>query len=189
LRTYILDRKGNTRVNVRELIPRSQNNNYYLESKQDINQSFIALTDTAGLVYRIFFNGKIEKQDFIKCSPNHYFDFKDLDGDGNKDYIFLDQDKLRVFKDNKTILLSYDFEGPIDLPPAYYHFGDKDRKIGVVSSKKGIIFLVNNDGSVYKGFPLRGRTLFSIGYLGNTVSAFNLVVGGDDNFLYNYVVQ
>ncbi len=189
LRTYILDRKGNTRVNVRELIPASQNNSYYLEIKADLNRSFIAMTDTAGLVYRIFFNERIERDDFIKCTPDHYFDFKDMDGDGNKDYIFLDKNKLTVFKDNKSVMLSHDFDNPIDLPPVYYHFAAKDLKIGVVSGGKGFIYLINNDGTMYEGFPLRGRTLFSIGYLGNTVSAFNLIVGGDDNFLYNYIVQ
>lgn len=189
LRTYILDRQGKTRVNVRELIPRSQNNNYYLEIKADLNQSFIATTDTAGLVYKIFFNEKIEKKEFMKCTPDHYFDLKDMDGDGNKDYIFLDKNKLMVFNDNKSALLSHDFDNTIDLPPVYYHFAAKDRKIGVVSEAQGFIYLINNDGSVYKGFPLRGRTLYSIGYLGNTISAFNLIVGGDDNFLYNYIVQ
>ena len=189
LRTYILDRQGKTRVNVRELIPRSKNNNYYLETRADLNQSFIATTDTAGMVYRIFFNEEIEKKEFIKCGPDHYFDLKDMNGDGNKDYIFLDRNKLRVFKENQSILLSHDFDDNIDLPPVYYHFAAEDLKIGVVSEGNGFIYLINNDGSVYKGFPLRGRTLFSIGYLGNTISAFNLIVGGDDNFLYNYIVQ
>ncbi len=189
LRTYILDRKGNTRVKVRELIPGSENNNYHLEIKDVSDRSFIAMTDTAGRVYRIFFNEKIEKEDFVKCTPKHYFDFKDVDGDGSKDYIFLDQNRLMVYKDNKTLMFTYDFDYTIDLPPVYYHFAAKDRKIGVTAGKKGFIYLINNDGSLYKGFPLRGNTLFSIGYLDNTISVFNLVVGGDDNFLYNYVVQ
>ncbi|MBN2214474.1 MAG: hypothetical protein JW723_09535 [Bacteroidales bacterium] len=189
LRTYILDRKGNTRVNVRELIPGSENNNYHAEIKEDPGKSFIAMTDTAGLVYRIYFNEKIEKVDIVKCSPEHYFDFKDMDGDGNKDYVFLDQDKLMVYKHDKSQLFSHDFDHTIDLPPVYYHFAAKDRKIGVTAGKKGLIYLINNDGSLYKGFPLSGNTLFSIGYLGNTISVFNLIVGGDDNFLYNYVVQ
>jgi hypothetical protein len=112
-----------------------------------------------------------------------------VDGDGSKDYIFLDQNRLIVFKEDKSMLLSYNFDFTIDLPPVYYHFAANDRKIGVTASKKGLIYLINNDGSLYKGFPLRGNTLFSIGYLGNTISVFNLIVGGDDNFLYNYVVQ
>ncbi len=189
LRTYVLDRRGNTRVHVRELIPRAKNSTYHLEVKSDHNRSFIATTDTAGLVYCIFFNERIEKKEFLGCTPDHYFDLKDMDGDGVRDYIFLDKNELKVFKDDQTMLLSYDFNTNIDLPPVYYHFSASDRKIGVVSEAKGLIYLINQDGSVYKGFPLRGRTLFSIGYLGSTISAFNLIVGGDDNFLYNYIVQ
>ncbi len=189
LRTYILDRRGKTRVDVKELIPRSINNNYYLESNGDLNNSFIAFTDTSGTIYKVFFDERIEKLQILHCSPDHYFDFKDMDGDGNNDYIFLDHNKLSVFKQDKSELLTFSADVSIDLPPGYYQFSAKDRKIGLVSKKKYLIFLINNDGSIYKGFPLKGSTLFSIGYLGNTVSHFNLITGGENNFLYNYTVQ
>jgi hypothetical protein len=51
------------------------------------------------------------------------------------------------------------------------------------------LYLVNNDGSLYKGFPLLGSTPFSIGVINRTTSKFNLIVGSNDNFLYNYSVQ
>ena len=51
------------------------------------------------------------------------------------------------------------------------------------------IYLINNDGTLYKGFPLDGNTLFSIGYLEGAGGEFNLIVGGSNNFLYNYSVQ
>jgi hypothetical protein len=71
----------------------------------------------------------------------------------------------------------------------YYYFSYSDRKLGVVSKSKNLIYLINNDGKVYKGFPLRGSTLFSIGYFSSSTSQFNLVVGSDENFLLNYIVQ
>ena len=51
------------------------------------------------------------------------------------------------------------------------------------------IYLFNNDGSVYKGFPLKGTTLFSISSFPDLKGRFNLIVGNNDNFLYNYSVQ
>ena len=189
LRTYILDRKGNDRVHVNELIPRSQNNDYQIEEGDNSQKAFIVFSDTAGTVNKIFFDGHIERFMLSDYTAGHFFDFKDVDGDGQKDFIFLDQNKLTVFKSNKSKLFDYDFDFVINLPPVCYHFAATDRKIGVVSRDRGLVYLINNDGTLYKGFPLKGNTLFSIGYLGNTISHFNLVVGGDDNFLYNYIVQ
>ncbi|MBN2611327.1 MAG: DUF3352 domain-containing protein [Bacteroidales bacterium] len=189
LNTYILDRKGNTRIEVKELIPRSLNNNYYLEPTGELQNSFIAFTDTAGTVYKIFPDERIEKTNLLACTPYHFFDLKDVDGDGHKDFIFLDENKLTVFRHDKTKLFTYDPGVPVDISPVYYHFSANDRKIGLVSKKKCLIFLINSDGSMYKGFPLRGCTQFSIGYLGSTISHFNLITGGDNNFLYNYAVQ
>ena len=42
---------------------------------------------------------------------------------------------------------------------------------------------------LYKGFPLKGNTQFTIGYLGDSHNQFNLIVGTRYNFLYNYSVN
>jgi hypothetical protein len=189
LRTYILDRKGSVRVNVQDIFPLSLNNNYVLDEKENIEKSRIVTTDTAGVVHFIYFNGKIEKIKLGEFSYDHFFDFKDVDGDGNRDFIYLDKSYLRVFKYNKTKLFDYDFGENITLEPVFYYFSYSDRKLGVVSKSKNLIYLINNDGKVYKGFPLRGSTLFSIGYFSSSTSQFNLVVGSDENFLLNYIVQ
>ncbi len=189
LKTYILNRRGETRVSVEELIPKSKNNNYYLDTSSDPKKNRIVTTDTSGQVCFIYFNGHVAKTGIKKFSEDHFFDLKDIDGDGQNDFIFLDRNALMVFNASIKKLFEYDFEATIDLPPAYYHFSASDRKIGVVSGKEKRIYLINNNGLLYKGFPLTGTTLFSIGYLGSTVSHFNLIVGGENNFLYNYIVQ
>jgi len=189
LKTYILDRRGSVRVNVQDIFPVSLNNNYILDEKDNIENSRIVTTDTAGVVHFIYLNGKIEKIKLGEFSYDHFFDFKDVDGDGNRDFIYLDKSYLRVYKHNKTKLFDYDFGEEITLEPVYYYFSYSDRKLGIVSKSKNLIYLINNDGKVYKGFPLRGSTLFSIGYFSSSTSQFNLVVGSDENFLLNYIVQ
>jgi hypothetical protein len=188
-RTYILDRKGNVRVNIQEIFPRSLKNNYILDEKDNLEDSRIVITDTAGIVYFIYFNGKIGKLKLGEFTCEHFFDYKDVDGDGNRDFIFLDKEYLKVFKHDKTKLFDYNFGEEITVEPVYYYFSYSDRKLGVVSKSKNLIYLINNDGSVYKGFPLRGCTLFSIGYFSSATSRFNLIVGSDENFLLNYIVQ
>jgi len=122
-------------------------------------------------------------------SGDHYFEYQDLDGDGRREYIFVDQAELKVFNPDKSRAFSYSFKSPVNQSPVIYQFSSGNRKIGLVSGEKNQIFLFNNDGSLYQGFPLRGSTPFSIGVFNSATSKFNLIVGSDDNFLYNYSVQ
>jgi len=188
-RTYVLNRRGQVRTDVRVLFPKSENNNYLLDSDPPDADARFACTDTAGTVYFFYFDGNIEKLKIKDFSADHYFDLKDVNNDGAKDLIFLDDDKLEVFGLDKNLIYDYDFDASITDRPVYFHFSASDRKIGLVSKDENKIFLINNDGSLYDGFPLQGSTLFSIGYLNDGLSQFNLIVGNNDNFLYNYAVQ
>ncbi|HYX06721.1 MAG TPA: hypothetical protein VE912_08300, partial [Bacteroidales bacterium] len=171
------------------IIPSSVNNNVMLEANPPSGASRLALTDTAGTVYYIYFSGKVEKKEIGRFSADHFFDYQDVDADGKKDFIFLDKNKLQVIDQQNKTLFSHKFEDEINLPPVYYQFSATDRKIGVVAKKAGKIYLFNNDGSIYDGFPLRGQTLFTIGEFSKPLNKFNLIVGSEDNFLYNYSVQ
>ncbi len=187
LKTYILDRRGDTRVDVKELFPRSVNNSYLLDEGGDAPR--LVTTDTSGTVKFIYFDGSVKDVKIGEFSPTHYFDFKDMDGDGKREFIFLDGKSLQVFKQNKTKMFSYAFDGRISERPIYFHFSYNDRKLGAVCSSKNEIYLINNDGSLFPGFPLRGSTSFSIGDFNRETSQFNLIVGNKDNFLYNYAVK
>ncbi|HBX52624.1 MAG: hypothetical protein A2W98_14635 [Bacteroidetes bacterium GWF2_33_38] len=189
LNTYLLDRKGNTRIKPKSTFPRSKNNLFTIENATKLNEARLVVTDTSGNIIKIKMDGTVEKFKIETYSSKHYFDFQDVDADGKSDYIFIDDKKLEVFNSKKESLFTYEFDEQITLKPAYYNFGTKDRKIGVSSEIESKIFLFNQDGSLYEGFPLRGKTLFSIGSLNNSKSKFNLIVGSDNNFLYNYEVN
>jgi hypothetical protein len=188
-KTYILDRKGNTRVEADSYFPRSVNNNYQLNMSADaLGPSFVA-TDTTGKIYFIGFNGIVKTVELGKFSNRHFFDFKDLDGDRKPEFIFLEDEKLNVFSNNQSKLFSFKFGESIDSKPLIYQFSGTDRKIGIVSRNENLIYLINNNGELYEGFPLQGNTPFSIGDFGDSLSRFNLIVGSRDNFLYNYRVN
>jgi hypothetical protein len=186
--TYILDRRGNTRVSANNIFAKS-NNTYYLDERGTPENSRLVTTDTAGNVVSISFTGTTSITSFGKFSGLHYFDFKDVNADGEKDYIYLDGNTLTVYTQNKSVIFNFSFPNAITNPPIYFSFSATDRKLGVVDSEEKKIYLINNTGQIYKGFPLDGSTLFSIGYLETTVGQFNLIVGGRNNFLYNYSVQ
>jgi hypothetical protein len=188
-RTYILDRKGNTRITTGTFFPRSARNNYFLHIPRDGSGAGVVTTDTTGKVYFILFNGQVRTEELDRFTSRHFFDYRDLTGDGEMEYIYLDRNRLTVYKSDKTRLFSYAFNETVDTRPIFYQFSSGDRKLGVVCRNENHIYLFNSDGKLYQGFPLQGNTPFSIGNFGDSLSRFNLVVGSRDNFLYNYRVK
>jgi hypothetical protein len=189
-KTYILDRKGNTRVNADTYFPRSANNNYLLDLPRDGSAPSVVTTDTTGKIYYIGFNGKVRTLEPPgRFSNRHFFDYKDLNGDSKPEFIYLEDEKLIVFNSDQSILFSHKFNESILLRPQFYQFSATDRKLGIVSRNENRIYLINNTGDPYEGFPLQGNTPFSIGNFGDSLSKFNLVVGSVNNFLYNYRVK
>ena len=188
-RIYVMNRRGKTRIKVPDHFPVSTANDIVFEGNTTGVQPRFVVTDTSGHVHFIYLDGSTEEVVLDDFNPGHYFRYADLDGNGKREFIFLDGNQLKVFTNNEKLLFNYSFRAGISDPPALYQFSRSDIKIGVVSSENGKIFLINNDGSGYKGFPLSGSTPFSIGYLSKSTSKFNLIVGSDHNFLYNYSVQ
>jgi len=189
-KTYILDRKGNTRVNVEAYFPKSARNSYMLDIPRDGSGPSIVTTDTAGMVYFIGFNGKSRTLEPGGTFTNqHFFDYNDLTGDGRPEYIYLEGNTLTVYDNNLSRIFTRDFDSPLMSRPIFYQFSTSDRKLGIVSRAENLIYLINQTGDLYAGFPLQGNTPFSIGNFGDTLSRFNLVVGSRDNFLYNYRVK
>jgi hypothetical protein len=174
---------------VKEPFKKSENNNFYLHNSGQVASSFMVTTNTTGQVIKIFFDGRTETKQIVKVSDKHYFDFKDVNADGKSDYIYLDDNILYAFNEKGEEIFERKINDNIKHRPVYYHFSHNNRKIGLVSEENEKIYLINNNGELYKNFPLEGRTLFSIGYFDLTSSRFNLIVGGRNNFLYNYAVE
>lgn len=187
-RVYITDRRGNTRVTPDTFFPVSVRNNIIFEGRTPESDPRLTVTDTTGTVWHLYLDGKTSPLSISDFSPGHFFEFQDVTADGYKDYIFLDNDRLEVYSRDGSLIFGHDFQMPVSHPPAYYYFSGDDRKIGVVSKDQSIIYLFNSDGEIYDGFPLRGRSLFTIGFLDSGQGNFHLIVGSDDNFLYNYSV-
>jgi len=187
-RTYILDRRGKPRVVPDEQFPHSPLNHFKLDAGGNRPASLVT-TGINGRVYRLYFDGKVESLQPDTFSQDHYFEYADLDGNGRKEYIFLDGKRLRVFNADQSMRFQMDFEAPAFPAAHIYEFSRRDRKIGVVVPSLNRIYLINQDGNLYMGFPLAGSSPFTIGKLRESSSRFNLIVGGRDNFLLNYSVQ
>jgi len=189
LKTYILDRKGKTRVVVKDYYNKSNNNNFVLDKKTELHKDRLITTDSKGQIKFIYFDGTVKTFKFNEFSAKHFFLFKDIDGDYRRDYIFADKTKLIAYNYKKEIILEYNFNSEISEKPSYYQFPENVKKLGIVLKSDEEIYLINSDATLYQGFPLKGQTGFSIARFEGLKAEFNLIVGADNEFLFNYKVK
>jgi hypothetical protein len=188
-RIYILNRRGEARVQPKYHFQTSKHNNFYYEKNKKKSESCFVTTSNTGTVMKVFLNSVVDSLHIKNYSKNHYFMLEDLDADGVKDYIFLDGKKLEVYSQGLSMIMSYEFDNIITEAPNYYEFSSDNHKLGVTDYKNKIIYLINADGTLHPGFPLTGKSPFSITSLTPGKKRFNLFVGGKDNFLYNYEIK
>ncbi len=187
LKTYILNRRGEDRVKVKKFFSKSRNSIFYLDKIND--KFYLITTDNKGTIYYIDFDGNVTEKQIKIFSPSHYFKMLDIDRDGNKDYIFADKNNFIVFDKNGKTKFEYEFENPVYFPPIIFNFPNNVVKLGIVDRTSSLVYLFNSDGSIYNDFPLEGNSPFTIGHFNENSVKFNLIVGSNDNFLYNYEVN
>ncbi len=188
-RPYIIDRRGNERVKPSRFFSKARNANIVLEDKTRNSAPRFVTSDSLGIVRFIYLDGKVEEKAVRNVSSNHFFDYQDVDADGRRDFIILDGDELAVLRNDGKELFTRKFKHDMLPQVIYFQFGGRDRKLGIVCSVSSQIYLINGDGSLYKGFPLKGITPFSIGRFSSTKSTFNLLVGSSGGYVLNYAVQ
>ncbi len=186
-RVYLLNRRGQVRIEPKWDFRPSNNPVYFDNTNPDQTACFV-VTDTQGKIVLIGMDGEVKLVEVGDFSPEHTFLLADVNGNGEQDFVFTDESKLMVFDWRGEQLFSVDFESPITYTPVYYEFPGNVKKLGVVTLKERLIYLVNSDGSIYSGFPVNGTTQFSISSL-NKDGRFNLLVGNLQGFLLQYDVK
>jgi hypothetical protein len=109
--------------------------------------------------------------------------------ENNPKYVLVTPEQLKIFNSTLQPVVNKTLEYPVNVIADIYQFSSTDHKIGLVSAENSKIYLYNSDGSLYRGFPLKGTTRFSIGFLKSSAYRFNLITGGENNYLYNYRVE
>jgi len=179
-RIYIVNRQGETRIKLSKQFSPSVNNSFTYDS------GVLVRTSTNGTIYSIDFDGNVTSKVIQKFTPDHFFNYQDIDNDGVSEYIFVDQNKLMVFERSGKMRFDYAFSNSITEHPAFYRFSAEKMTIGITESGAAKIYLIDKSGKLMNGFPLTGKTRFSIGMLDPGSGQFNLIVGGDEQYLYNY---
>lgn len=188
-RSYFLDRRGNERIRLKQRVVLSPRNPIYLDMNiREAMPRWIS-TDTTGNIVAIYLDGAVSTLLPDMAGAGHYFRLEDIDSDGIPEFILADGNVLKVTKQDGERIFDYKVRGNISEMPDIYEFSASDVKIGITDRSRNRIYLLNSDGSLYEGFPLEGATRFSIGYFAGSDSRFNLIVGSENNFLYNYSIK
>jgi hypothetical protein len=182
---YILDRTGNQRIKIKESVTKAENSEMRLDNNV---YPGIVFTSPEGMITKISFDGTVKRTQVRSFSTGHSFDYFDVDGDGIGEYVFIDKGMLYLYDRDKSEIFTRDFGTPNLEGPVFFIFSATNRKIGVTEPGKKLIYMVDKEGDNMNGFPLKGASVFSIGKLSEKGN-YHLIVGGEDNFLYNYSIE
>ncbi len=183
---YLLNRQGEIYSNITANLVEGIRN-FYIEPGKDFSKTTVIAADAAGNIIKVSLTGKKEsiKMDDFESAP--FFDHKDINNDTIKEYIFLSNKELKVFSKDKVLQFTHEFNETISQAPLFFRFPDGSGKIGVLSEKTNELYLFNDNGSLYKGFPLEGKTSFSIADMNNN-GIYNIITGSD-NTIYLYQLE
>lgn len=183
-KTYYLNRQGVERMTTQASFEQSGNPLIF----EGGSKPALLCTDKQGALYRLFFDGSFSKQEMGNFGESHYFTSADLDKNGKYDFIYAEGLQLTVISDAGKKLIDKKMKAPITERPDIFILG-KTKKIGLVCGNENRVYLINADGSVYPGFPLQGSTVFGLGSFSNASTFSNLLVGNNEQSLYNYMVE
>ncbi len=181
----IVNRRGQQRIYLKSAVDKARHSGYFVNKTN--NKGIILTTNTSGKLVYIAKNGKLQFTDFGKFSPNHYFLYDDFNGDGFKDFIFVDHNKLQVFDRFKKRLFSYTFSEDVTIQPKFFSLGDRQKVLGIVASKEKTIYLFDSKGNILISRGLTGETPFTVGSLNNNREVNIITATGST--LYNYRIK
>lgn len=189
-RAYILNRRGEHRTTPNKLFSKMPNSIFYLENQFAANPALLTIDNKGNIIKIALPSGNTEIRNEIAVSIGdklRNMTFHQYNN-GEKRAIITTDKSLFIYDENFNLKIAKTFDNEISPIVDIYGFSASDYKIGVVEQQGNKIHLLNFDGTNYKGFPLKGTSRFSIGFLKSSYR-FNLITGGEQNYLYNYLIE
>ena len=185
---YILNRRGKTRVHLQAQFEKSKNAEIYFDRIKGPETATFITTGKDGIVYFIFLDGSVKKMTLGKFSSDHYFKYGELLGNGEKYFVFADNNKLSVFKGDKSPVFEKEFNDAIG-SSLNLHQAGKVQLIGCSDNSVNQIYLFSPKGKLIKGIPMEGSGLFGVDKLNTKSDIINVITGSNENILYNYSLK
>lgn len=138
----MFDRKGKVRMEIRKSFENALGSDFYANKTN--SKGILITTDQNGKLIYIPEKGKIQQSDFGDYSKDHYFLYDDFSGNGNMDFIYLDQNKLIVFDRFKEKLIQYVFQHTISQKPVLQKLNSKVVLLVLDETKKELYLFDRN---------------------------------------------
>jgi hypothetical protein len=184
-KVYIWNRRGEKALMPKEKLPPGISN-YFIEPGKDLKNTKLITVDSLGRIRKLVLKDNTESIKLIDFSVCPHFNFSDVDGDGNKDYILCGGQVLYVFDRKKKMILSYTAKSPITSDITVFNFAGNKTALGFSCSGSNEIYLLQPNGKPVQEFPRIGKTAFSIGSMNKESAVYNLVTGSEGRSIYVY---
>jgi len=179
---YILDRKGGKRVTLSQPVSAAANTNMRLTKS-----SGIVFAGNDGQINRLSFSGSVERKKAADFSPAVFFDYSDIDNDGNAEYLFYDNGTLSAYKDDMSLLFTVRIVTAQYPNPEILSFGSGEKRISLTDDTEGKVWLFDGSGKTEPGFPVNG-SIQPVSVKLSASSGYTLITGGPDKSLCCYKV-
>lgn len=180
-KVIITNRKGIKRFTLPTSFKNASGSKFY-ENKTN-NKGNIISTDRNGSLTYISGKGNVKFTSFGNFSPDHFFFYEDFDKDGNKDFIFVDNNELQIFNRFKKPILEYTFDAKVSIKPVFVNVSKYRSLLGIISDKNEV-FVFDNNGGILKSSGMIGKAPLLINDIDND-GMINIITG-EGSFLYNY---
>ena len=174
----VLNRKGESRIQISEKIEFSQNTIQVIQGKTK-ESSIMVTIDKNGAQKNILFDGSIDNSLQFSFEKNTQYEFS------KGHHIQTQADVLNV--NGPKINLIRSFEEAELLPPKIYDFSDR-MYLSITDKKRSKTYLFREPNDIVNGFPLYGSTTGVLQDLNND-GELNLLTSGESGTIFNYKVD
>lgn len=178
------DLEGNVSIQPKGIVKNGVNSEFFVNKTNA--KGVLLTTDPNGNILYVSVNGQMNTTDFVDVNPKHYFIYQDFKQDAVMDFLFVDDNSMKIYDRFKKQLFSYSFKNTIDQKPIVIH-GSGDKILLVLTSlENDQIYLFDNEGDMTVGENLTHRNAYDIGWMGNTDEMH--IISYQDSTVFNYLV-
>ncbi len=182
-KVHLLNRKGNTRHKVSNLIEKGLDQEPVLTLGNRIGRSALRYVDEDGNAFVFGFDDRFEKLQLVDEKVDAYA-YLDLDGNDESDWVVKTNRGILAFTASGDQLFSLETKGQGMMQA----FDFAKPLLVFVDQSKEQVYLYNGAGELKSGFPLYGSSEVAIGDM-NKDGHLNLITLGEGGFVYAYTIE
>jgi hypothetical protein len=184
-RAYILDRKGNERVRLRESVAPARHSTLAPDYGEDGRIARLVTTTANGRRAYLYFDGEVERAELTPKPDDDHF-FVAMNRGNQPSFAVADGKNLSVYDANFNLRFSYTFKHPQALPPQQFQPLPSVALYGVFVEEEQKAYLLDRNGRLCAGFPLSAVAPVLAVNLYDSKDQYCIVVGDSNGFLSCY---